>query len=103
VFGPASKARAKLRALVPACRGEPPPAAATPSGSTRARRVPWAELLRRVFATDVLSCSCGGRRSVFTVVVDSAMARAVLAALPCTPASLAPVRDPPQAELWFDA
>ena len=49
VFGPASKARAKLRALVPARGGEPPPAAATPSGSTRAARIPWAELLRRVF------------------------------------------------------
>jgi hypothetical protein len=37
VFGPASKARAQLRALVPARGGEPPPAAATPSA---ARRVP---------------------------------------------------------------
>ncbi len=52
-------------------------------------RVPWAELLRRVFATDVLSCPCGGRRSVVAIVVDSAMARAVLAALglTCTPAT----------------
>jgi len=62
--------RAQLRALVPARGGEPPPAAATPSGSTRAGRVPWAELLRRVFATDVLSCPCG-----------SAIARAVLGVL----------------------
>jgi len=36
--------------------------------------------------------------------MDSAMALAVLAALglPCTPATFAPARDPPQAELWFD-
>jgi len=101
VFGPASQARAKLRALVPARGSEPPPAAATPSGSTRAGRVPWAELLRRVFATDVLTCPCGGRRSVVAVVMDSAMARAALG-LPCTPATFAPARDPPQAELWFD-
>jgi hypothetical protein len=49
--------------------------------------IPWAELLRRVFATDVLSCPCGGHRSVVAVVVDDAMARAVLATLglPCTP------------------
>jgi len=39
LFGPASYARAKLRALVPARGGAPPPAAATPSGSTRAGRV----------------------------------------------------------------
>ena len=65
---------------------------------------PWAELLRRVFATDVLSCPCGGRRSVVALVVDSALARAVLAPLrlPCTPATFAPARDPPQAEFWFD-
>jgi hypothetical protein len=37
-------------------------------------------------------------------VVDSALARAVLAALglPCTPTTFAPARDPPQGELWFD-
>jgi hypothetical protein len=102
VFDPASKWRAQLRALVPAPARELPPSAATPGGSARAGRVPWAELLRRVFATDVLSCPCGGRRSVVAVVVDDAMARTVLATLglPCTPATLAPARDPPQAE-WL--
>jgi hypothetical protein len=86
---PSCTRRRETRALVPTRGGEPPPAAATPSGSTRASRVPWAELLRRVFATDVLSCPCGGRRSVVAVVVDSALARAVLAplGLPCTPAT----------------
>jgi hypothetical protein len=103
-FGPASKRRAQLRALVPAPTGEPPRGSATPRGSARAGRVPWAELLRRVFATDVLSCPCGGRRSVVAVVVDAAMARAVLAALklPCTPATFSPARAPPQVKLWFD-
>ena len=70
----------------------------------RGGRVPWAELLRRVFAADVLACPCGGRRRVVAVVVDSALARTLLAALglPCTPATFAPARAPPQAELWFD-
>src|ERR1051325_11585062 len=91
-------------ALVPARDSKPLSVAATPSGLRRAGRVPWAELLRRVFATDVLSCPCGSRRSVVAVVVDSAIARAVLATLglPCTPATFAPARDPPQGELWFD-
>ena len=50
-----------------------------------------------------LACPCGGRRSVVAVVVDAAMAHALLAALglPCTPATFAPARDPPQTELWF--
>jgi hypothetical protein len=41
-----------------------------------------------------------GRRSVLAVVVDAAMARAVLAplGLPCTLSTFAPARDPPQAE-----
>jgi hypothetical protein len=54
-----------------------------------------------VFATDVLSCPCGGRRSVVAVGVDSTMTRTVLATLglPCTPATFAPARDPPQGEL----
>jgi hypothetical protein len=40
---------------------------------------------------------------VVAVVVDSAMARAVLATfgLPCSPATFTPARAPPQ--LWFDA
>jgi hypothetical protein len=60
--------------------------------------------LRRVFATDVLSFPCGGRRTVVAVVVDSAMARAVLATLglPCAPATFTPACIPPQVELWFD-
>jgi hypothetical protein len=62
---------------------------------------PWAELLCQVFATVVFSCPCGDRRSVTAIVVDSAMVRAMLAALglPWTLATFAPARDPPQAEL----
>jgi hypothetical protein len=103
VFGPAHRQRAKLRALVPAPADEPA-AAPAPCGAHPGSRVPWAVLLRRVFATDVLACPCGGRRRVIAVVVDSGRARPLLAALglPCTPATFAPARAPPQAELWFD-
>ena len=52
----------------------------------------------------MLACPFGGRRRVVAVVVDSAIARTLLAArgLPCTPATVAPARAPPQVELWFD-
>ena len=108
VFGPASKLRAKLRALVPAAPSDDATAsncaATTPAGGHRTRRLPWAELLRRVFADDVLRCPCGGRRSVVAIVIVPAIARAVLAALglPAEPATFAPARAPPQTELWFD-
>jgi hypothetical protein len=72
-------------------------------GAKGGGRVPWAELLRRAFAADVLTCPCGGRRRVVAVVIDSAIARALLAALglPYNPATFAPARAPPQAEFWF--
>jgi hypothetical protein len=107
VFGPASKHRGKLRALVPP-RDDADPARCTTaaSGSSRSGRLPWADLLRRVFADDVLQCPCGGHRSVIAVVTDPATARTLLVALRLAqePAAFAPARAPPQAELdWDDA
>jgi hypothetical protein len=54
----------------------PSPPAPAPCGTNRGGRIPWAELLRRVFAADVLACPCGGRRRVIAIVVDSARPRA---------------------------
>jgi len=106
VFGPAAKARSKLRALIPATDAADAatcPAAGTPI-PMRARRLPWADLLRRVFAEDVLTCPCGGRRSVTAFVTNQRLARSLLVALglPAEPATFAPARDQPQAELAWD-
>ena len=115
VFGPASKQRAKLHALVPAIDSNAEKGAACGAGSgvstmgsvvasSRPRRLPWAELLRRVFADDVLQCACGGRRSVIAIVTNPALAIALLTALELSsePATFAPARSPPQAELAWD-
>src|SRR5258705_8953798 len=75
VFGPASKWR---KEIVPApsqsrCPAEAPcssdapdtshpPPAAKPSRPLDSR-IPWNELLLRVFREDILTCPCGGRRS----------------------------------------
>jgi hypothetical protein len=59
-----------------------------------------------VFPDDVLRCPCGGRRCVVAFVADRTIARSLLSALglPGEPATFAPARDPPQAELaWNDA
>lgn len=106
VFGPASKHRAKLRALVPTnidC-GSGASTTSSTAPSSRSRRLPWADLLRRVFADDVLQCPCGGRRSVIAVVTDPALANTLLTALgvPSAPVTFAPARSPPQAELAWD-
>jgi hypothetical protein len=89
VFGPASRQRAKLRALVPARDGELY-GATTPRGSKRGNRVPWTERLRRVFATDVLACPCsGGRHGLPSAWTPPRRARRSWSRkLPCTLATL---------------
>jgi hypothetical protein len=101
-----AKDRAKLRALVPVSddASAPPCSPSHAAPRPRAGRLPWADLLRRVFADDVLQCACGGRRSIVAVVTDPAVARTLLVALDLTsePATFAPARDPPQTELAWD-
>jgi hypothetical protein len=88
MFGPASKARSKLRALIPVADPDDTanprcPASGVPGvpTSTRARRLPMGRLLRRVFAKDVLHCPCGGHRSVTAFVVDERLACSLLTTL----------------------
>jgi hypothetical protein len=68
-------------------------------------RLPWAELLRRTFKVDVLTCSkCGGRRRVIAYITDPPVVRAILdrLGLPSRAFPIAPARDPPQASLSAD-
>jgi hypothetical protein len=70
------------------------------------RRYPWADLLRRVFGTEVLICPrCGGRRKVLAAIHDPESIRKVLGAMGLSaevPVFL-PARSPPrQGELEFD-
>jgi len=78
-------------AQAPSCRVAPEPV-----GPHQPRRpIPWAELLRRTFQTDVLTCPrCGGTRRVVAVALRSATAQAILEhlrlssrALPLAPAT----------------
>jgi len=66
---------------------------------TPRRRLTWAELLKRVFAIDVLTCpDCGGRRKLIALIQDGPLVRKILAhlGLPTEPPGLAPARAPPQ-------
>ena len=63
----------------------------------RQPRVDWANLLRRTWAEDILSCpKCGGRMALIEAVTDHADIRRHLdrLGLPFQPASFAPPRDP---------
>jgi hypothetical protein len=99
VFGPASKWR---REIVPAAPASiwlapeapvttPPPELpepaedAQPTGQAKPRRhdakIPWAELLQRVFLLDVLACPCGGRRQVIAFITEQKVIKAILESL----------------------
>ncbi|MEM7206026.1 MAG: hypothetical protein AAF628_37570, partial [Planctomycetota bacterium] len=74
-------------------RGEGDGATAT----TRRSRYSWAELMKRVFETDVLRCpACGGVRKVLASVMEAAAVRRVLAHLgkPLEAPVVAPARGP---------
>ncbi len=57
-------------------------------------RIPWADLLRRVFRDDVLTCPCGGRRVVLAYLTESGTVKAILEhlGLPSTGPPIAPAR-----------
>ena len=62
----------------------------------------WADLLKRVFAIEVLACACGGRRRVLAVIQDRQVARKILEhlGLPAEPLPLGKAAPEPQTELW---
>ncbi len=86
-----------------------PAVPSSPEGSPKirsaSRRSTWAELLKRVFSTDVLTCPCcGAKRKLIALINDGAVVRKILAhlGLPTEPPRLAPARAPPQVEFAFE-
>ncbi len=92
VFAPNATARARV---VPQPLEPPPPAAPTPADASapsstpakpprrhdrppRSYRVPWADLLRKVFAVDVLACPCGGRLRLIAFIAEATVAKRIL-------------------------
>jgi hypothetical protein len=71
-------------------------------------RQAWAVLLRRVFATDVLACPCGGRRRIIAALTRAQSPDALANYLrhigeATEPLPTAPARAPPQTELLWPA
>jgi hypothetical protein len=116
VFGPASKWR---KEIVP----DPPPRAclaavsdpsdAVPQPQPESKpsrpldsRIPWSELLLRVFREDILACPCGGRRKVIAFINERPVIEKILGhlGLPTTGPPVAPARLPAIAEgsFWQD-
>jgi len=64
----------------PRAASSPAPIEGTPAPSPlRTYRVPWAELLKKVFAIDVLACpECSGRLEMIAFIADQGIARKTL-------------------------
>ena len=109
-FAPNSRHRAAVIALVPVPASltpdhQPPvvPSEGTPP-SPRARYLPWATLLRRIFAIDALVCErCGGAMRILSIIDDPAVAEAIVRHLGLSPPSArAPPPELDQAAPWSD-
>jgi len=78
--------------------GPEEPAPEPDEPALRPRRLAWAELLRRVFAIDVLECPrCGGRMRLLAAIQPPDVTQAILACLEL------PSRAPPAASAVQDA
>ncbi len=127
VFAPASRWRSQVIPPLRECTPSTPPCASavpsedpapaatgTPPGQATAEvrrpadssRIPWAELLMRVFREDVLACPCGGRRVVLAYLTQPGPVKTILdhLGLPSTGPPLAPARfiAGPVEETWQD-
>lgn len=71
--------------------------ASSESGSTGRDRVPWAELLRRIYGIDALRCpACEGQMSVISVLFERAAVQSILVHV--GPEGTGPPRAPPSNE-----
>jgi len=99
--------RSRFRgALPPPPPGTPPPEPAADPPPVRPRRLPWAQLLRRTFEVDALTCiRCQVPMVVLAFLTDPAVVSKILAhlGLPTSPPPLAPARVAAQEELFPDA
>src|SRR5882724_4754644 len=120
VFGPNSAWRAEIVPRPPesgaaACHPAPvqPPPGESPASTAAERpssgqqtRIPWSELLQRVFREDVLQCPCGGRRVVLAFLTDATVVKAMLEhlGLPATGPPIAHARphEQPDFTTWQD-
>lgn len=69
-------------ALRPHVLPKPPPEdGPTPVAPTRPKKMPWSDLIERVFWVDPLACRCGGRLRLVAVVKNPTAIQAICAAL----------------------
>jgi hypothetical protein len=120
VFAPNCKARKRVvpppqQAVappLPPATPDPAPGAAAASKPPRTAatyRLPWADLLEKVFAVGVLACpACGGRLQVIAFIAEALVAKRILAPntitefpIPTGNSGPAGIAAGPDGSLWF--
>jgi hypothetical protein len=115
-FAPNARLRRAVVELCPAGEDDEAKKAAATSGESTAElgseenasprsRMPWAQLLKRVFHNDLLVCEkCNGKRKVIAFVTERQPIQEILThlGLPTEPPNIAPARAPPQTEMFDD-
>ena len=105
-MGPEASTRAAIDGTVPrVVQGGTSDPRSHSSQRPIARRLPWADLLQRVFGIDALRCECGKSMRVLAAITDPTMARHILACigLPQRAPPLAPARTPADpSEPWLE-
>jgi hypothetical protein len=92
VFAPNAKDRPQVIPGSSAANSAGTTAPQAEQPGVRERRLNWAELLRRVFAVDVLQCPlCDGRMEIISFIIDPAVAGRILECL-----GLSSVHQPPE-------
>ena len=98
ILAPASKLRPQIIPSSPVAAEQVGDRSEEPAKRAGSRYRPWAELLKRCFAVDVLACPrCGGRMRLVALVTEAASVRRFLRGLgESTDApARAPARGPP--------
>jgi hypothetical protein len=91
-----------LRSQVVPAPATPPGAPAQDKPATRSRYIPWAELLRRTFAIDIVCSKCQSPLRLIALIKTEPIASKFLTAmhLPTEIPKLHPARPPPGAPAW---
>jgi len=85
------------------CGAEVEPQESARAASSRASRMSWAELMLRVFKTDVLECRrCDGRLRIVATVTTPSAVKAILECLGLPPRPPPVAREREQAEFRFE-
>jgi hypothetical protein len=89
--GPPARSASNAAAIPASPRADP-----DQSDPAACSRIPWAELLKRVHDVDALACPCGGRLRFIALILEPAVAQAILESVqpPSRPPPIARARAP---------